>query len=197
MEGQPMTLRRGPAAVLHAICDQIVGDYRTVTEKLEDDLEAIEAAVFDRSKRPTAEKVYQFKRELLELKHAVAPAAAPLRKLATERMSLVDAHTREHFRYVAEQLEQAAERINHFDELITSILQATLTQVTVAQNEDMRRISAWVAIAAVPTAIAGIYGMNFVHMPELDQIWGYPAVLALMATVCLFLYRAFKRNDWL
>jgi magnesium transporter len=123
--------------------------------------------------------------------------ATPVRTLADARTHLVGARVREHFRDAADRLDQVVERINHFDELLTSILQATLTQVTIAQNEDMRRISAWVAIAAVPTAVAGIYGMNFDHMPELRQPWGYPAVLAFITAVCFLLYRAFKRNDWL
>ncbi|WP_313949444.1 CorA family divalent cation transporter, partial [Frankia sp. AvcI1] len=123
--------------------------------------------------------------------------AGPLRTLTAEGPRLVDAAMRRYFRDVADHLEQVSERIEHFDELLSSVLQATLTQVTIAQNEDMRRISAWVAIAAVPTALAGIYGMNFEHMPELRQTWGYPTVLAVMATACLFLYRAFKRNGWL
>jgi magnesium transporter len=197
LEDDPTLLRHGPAAVLHAICNQVVDDYQTVTEQFETDIDDVEASVFSRSTRPTAEKVYQLKRELLELKHAVVPMATPVRTLADARTHLVDGRVREHFREAADRLDQVVERINHFDELLTSILQATLTQVTIAQNEDMRRISAWVAIAAVPTAVAGIYGMNFDHMPELRQTWGYPAVMAFIAAACFLLYRAFKRNDWL
>ncbi|SBW28995.1 magnesium and cobalt transport protein CorA [Candidatus Protofrankia californiensis] len=127
----------------------------------------------------------------------MAPLYAPLRMLAESGVTGIDTRVRAYFRDVADHLEEVTARIARFDELLSSILQATLTQVTIAQNEDMRRISAWVAIAAVPTAIAGIYGMNFDHMPELRQVWGYPAVLCLMVTVCVFLYRAFKRNGWL
>ncbi|WP_131749181.1 magnesium/cobalt transporter CorA [Frankia sp. Cppng1_Ct_nod] len=197
LESQPEMLRHGPAAVLHAICDQIIDDYLQVTEKMEVDIDTIEGSVFNRSLRPDPGKVYQLKREVLELKHAVAPLAAPLRTLAETDVTGVTPRIREYFRDVADHLEQVTERIARFDELLSSILQATLTQVAIVQNEDMRRISAWVAIAAVPTAIAGIYGMNFDHMPELHVVWGYPAVLSLMATICFFLYRAFKRNGWL
>nr|WP_131768850.1 magnesium/cobalt transporter CorA [Candidatus Protofrankia californiensis] len=197
MEATPEVLRRGPSAVLHAICDQIVDDYLAVTEKIEVDIDAIEASVFQRSLRPDAGKVYQLKREVLEFKHAVAPLYAPLRMLTESGVTGIDARVRAYFRDVADHLEEVTARIARFDELLSSILQATLTQVTIAQNEDMRRISAWVAIAAVPTAIAGIYGMNFDHMPELRQVWGYPAALCLIVTVCVFLYRAFKRNGWL
>jgi magnesium transporter len=198
LEGRPAVLRHGPAAVLHAICEQVVEDYRMVTDKLEADLDTIEAAVFDgRSRMPNTEKVYQLKRELLELKHAVMPLATPLRTLANTKIPQVDMRVREYFRDTADQLEHVTEKVNNYDELVTSILQATLTQVTVAQNEDMRRISAWVAIAAVPTAVAGIYGMNFQHMPELELTWGYPAVLTVIAISCLLLYLTFKRNHWL
>ncbi|WP_250284836.1 MULTISPECIES: magnesium/cobalt transporter CorA [unclassified Frankia] len=197
LETQPQVLRHGPSAVLHAICDQIVDDYLAVTEKIEVDIDAIEASVFQRSLRPDTGKVYQLKREVLEFKHAVTPLYAPLRMLAEPGVTGIDPRIRAYFRDVADHLEEVTARIARFDELLSSILQATLTQVTIAQNEDMRRISAWVAIAAVPTAIAGIYGMNFEHMPELRQVWGYPAVLCLMVTVCFFLYRAFKRNGWL
>jgi magnesium transporter len=197
LEKDPTVLRQGPTAVLHAICDRVVDDYLGVTERITEDIDKIEAEVFNRTASPSTTKVYQLKREILQLKHAVTPLAAPLRTLADGTVPLVHARTRRYFRDVAGHLEAVTGQIAHFDELLSSILQANLTQVTVTQNEDMRRISAWVAIAAVPTAIAGIYGMNFEHMPELQQVWGYPAVLALMAIVCLSLYRAFKRNGWL
>jgi magnesium transporter len=197
LEAVPEQLRRGPAAVLHAIADRVVDDFLRVTERMQDDIDEIERSVFDRSVRPDTGRVYQLKRELLELKHATFPLATPLRALADGTVALVPAEVREYFRDVADHLERLTMRISGFDELLDSILTATLTQVTIAQNEDMRRISAWVAIAAVPTMVAGIYGMNFKHMPELRWTYGYPAVLAGMATVCLLLFRAFKRNGWL
>ena len=101
------------------------------------------------------------------------------------------------FRDVADHAVRVSEQVEGFDDLLSSVLSADLAQVAVQQNEDMRRISAWVAIAAVPTAIAGIYGMNFDHMPELHWTLGYPAVLVLMAVVCAGLFRAFKRSGWL
>ena len=104
---------------------------------------------------------------------------------------------REYFRDVEDHLARVREQVQSFDELLGSILQAGLARITVAENEDMRKISAWVAIAAVPTMIAGIYGMNFTHMPELSTTWGYPTVLGFMGAVCATLYRGFKRNGWL
>ncbi|MCL9761953.1 magnesium and cobalt transport protein CorA [Frankia sp. AiPa1] len=197
LEAAPEMLRHGPTAVLHAVCDSIVDDYVDTVEKIQVDVDQIEAGVFRREHAPSTEAAYQMKRELLELKHAVQPLAGPLRALILDRPRMVDVAMRRYFRDVADHLEQVSERISHFDELLSSVLAATLTQLTIAQNEDMRKISAWVAIAAVPTALAGIYGMNFEHMPELHQVWGYPTVLGVMVVACLLLYRAFKRNGWL
>ena len=103
----------------------------------------------------------------------------------------------EYFRDVHDHVLREIDFVQNFRDLLTSVLEANLTRVSVRQNEDMRKISAWVAIAAVPTMIAGIYGMNFENMPELDQDWGYPVVLAFIATVCLLLYRGFRKSGWL
>lgn len=197
LESQPDRLREGPAAVLHAIADQVVDDFIDVTERIQDDIDEIERELFSRTSRPDTGRVYQLKRELLEFKHAVLPLKEPLRALADGSVKLVPEDVREYFRDVSDHLERVAMRVTGFDDLLDSILTATLTQVTVAQNEDMRRISAWVAIAAVPTMVAGIYGMNFEHMPELHWTYSYPTVLVGMFTVCFALYRAFKRNGWL
>ena len=104
---------------------------------------------------------------------------------------------RDYFRDVHDHLLRVAGRVDAFRDLLGSALQANLTQVTVRQNADMRRISAWVAILAVPTMIAGIYGMNFRHMPELSWRFGYPAVLLVIVTICAVLYRRFRRSGWL
>ena len=203
LEGRPQLLARGPATVLHAIADSIVDDYLVVADRMETDIDALENAVFDhRIRFPDAGAVYQLKREVVEFKHAVLPLTAPLRRLADGGSAdggagLVPAEVRSYFRDVEDHLHRVTERIAAFDDLLGSLLQATLAQVSVAQNEDMRKISAWVAIAAVPTMIAGIYGMNFENMPELRQAWGYPAALGLMFTCCVTLHRILKRNGWL
>ncbi|WP_241841481.1 magnesium and cobalt transport protein CorA [Pseudofrankia sp. BMG5.36] len=200
LEARPRLLARGPATVLHAIADHIVDDYLKVADRVETDIDSIENAVFDhRIRFPDAGAVYQLKREVVEFKHAVLPLAAPLWALADPDSSvgMVPREVRSYFRDVEDHLNRVTERIAGFDDVLGSLLQATLAQVSVAQNEDMRKISAWVAIAAVPTATAGIYGMNFDHMPELHQAWGYPAALAFIAIVCVALHRAFKRNGWL
>ncbi|WEV25446.1 magnesium and cobalt transport protein CorA [Streptomyces sp. 71268] len=143
------------------------------------------------------ERIYQLKRELLELKRAVAPLERPLHALATQPSRLVDEDVRAYLRHVADRLTRVAEQVTSFDDLLNSILQAGLAQVTVAQNEDLRRISAWVAIIAVPTMVCGLYGMNFDHMPELGWSYGYPVVLASLVALCVLLHRAFRRSGWL
>ena len=199
MEQDPERLAMGPSAVLHAIMDRIVDDYVGVTNSMQLDVDAVESAVFGgpgRSNRD-AERIYVLKREVLELRRAVGPLAAPLRTLSERPVRLVHPEIREYFRDVEDHLARVTEQIGAFDELLTTIIQANLAQVTVEQNEDMRRISAWVAILAIPTAVAGIYGMNFQHMPELNWQYGYPFTLGLIAVACLVLYRGFRRNGWL
>jgi magnesium transporter len=199
MEADPERLALGPSAVLHAIMDRIVDDYLGVANSMQLDVVAVETAVFGgpgRSRRD-AERIYVLKREVLELRRSVAPLQAPLRTLSERPIRLVHPEIREYFRDVEDHLARVTEQIGSFDELLTTIIQANLAQVTVEQNEDMRRISAWVAILAIPTAVAGIYGMNFSHMPELNWAYGYPFTLVLIGLACLILYRGFRRNGWL
>lgn len=199
LERDPERLALGPSAVLHAIMDRIVDDYLGVASSMQLDVDAVETAVFGgpgRSSRD-AERIYVLKREVLELRRAVGPLAAPLRTLAERPVRLVHPEIREYFRDVEDHQARVTEQIGAFDELLTTIIQANLAQVTVEQNEDMRRISAWVAILAIPTAVAGLYGMNFTHMPELAWKYGYPMTLLLIAFACLVLYRGFRRNGWL
>jgi len=134
---------------------------------------------------------------VLEMQRAVVPLAAPVDRLARGQFDLVTPELRDYFRDIHDHLVRVASRVEGFRDLLGSALQANLTQVTVRQNADMRRISAWVAILAVPTMIAGIYGMNFRHIPELGWRYGYPAVLVVIAVACGLLYRGFRRAGWL
>ncbi|MGR8012033.1 magnesium and cobalt transport protein CorA [Streptomyces hypolithicus] len=198
LESAPERIAMGPAAVLHAVADHVVEDYLLVTDAVQLDMDAVQTAVFSEpAGRGDAGRIYQLKRELLELKRAVAPLAGPLRLLASEPMPSVGPEARAYFRDVAGRLARAAEQIAAFDGLLDSILQAHLAQVTIAQNEDMRKITAWAAIIAVPTMLCGVYGMNFDHMPELRWTYGYPLTLSVMAVACLAIHRAFRRNGWL
>ncbi len=197
MEDDPEQLALGPSSVLHAVADKVVDDYLAVVDAVQQDLEEIESTVFAPRGSTDIERIYQLKRDVIEMKRTVQPLASPLRELSERPRRLIHAEIREYFRDVSDHLARVHEQVTGFDELLTSILQAGLARVSIAENEDMRKISAWVAIAAVPTMIAGIYGMNFDTMPELHQSWGYPAVLGLMATICAGLFRGFKRNGWL
>jgi magnesium transporter len=114
-----------------------------------------------------------------------------------EHKDIISKEVRRYLRDVADHQTQAADQITSYDEMLTSLVQAALAQVGMQQNTDMRKISAWAAILAVPTLIAGIYGMNFEYMPMLHLHWGYPGVLAAMVLICMILYRTFRRRDWL
>jgi magnesium transporter len=199
LQDDPELLEKGPSAVLHAIADHVVDDYVTVADAVQGDIEQAETDVFSPLSPRTADagRIYQLKRELLEFKRAVVPLTRPLDRLATEPRSCVDPEIQTYFRNVAGHLLRVTEQIAAYDALLDSILQAHLAQVTVAQNEDMRKITAWAAIIAVPTMVCGVYGMNFAHMPELRWRFGYPLALAVMAAACVVIHRGFKRNGWL
>jgi magnesium transporter len=197
LEQRPDLLRHGPTAALYAILDRVVDDYGPVIGALEEDIRSVEAQVFSESWANPAERIYKLKREVLELYGAVAPLVEPLDRLVGGQVGFVTEQLRPYFRDVKDHLIRYVRETEGFRELLTSILAANLTHISVRQNEDVRKISAWAAIIAVPTLISGIYGMNFEHMPELDWRFGYPFALALMATASLLLFRLFKRRGWL
>jgi magnesium transporter len=153
--------------------------------------------VFSEAQHNPVERIYRLKREVLEMHQAIAPLLQPLDDLTRRPLPAVHPDTREYFRDVHDHLLRTVEQVVTFRDLLTSVLEANLTRVSVRQNNDMRKISAWVAIAAVPTMVAGVYGMNFEHMPELHSSWGYPLVVTIMALICLMLYRGFRRSGWL
>ncbi|MFF4330893.1 magnesium/cobalt transporter CorA [Streptomyces sp. NPDC001591] len=200
LEHDPEVLRHGPTAVLYAVSDAVVDHYIEVAAELQADLEELEAEVFapqTAGTKNTAARIYGFKRQVLEFRRATSPLLQPMDRLAFGEVPFVHDHARPFFRDVADHLTKANEYIEGLDRLLSDALSAHLAQMGVRQNDDMRKISAWAAMAAVPTMVAGIYGMNFDHMPELRQGWGYPAVLLLMAAVCFGLHRMFKRRGWL
>ncbi|MET7605403.1 magnesium/cobalt transporter CorA [Streptomyces avermitilis] len=198
LEATPQQLAKGPAAVLHAIADHVVDDYLSVTDAVQEDIDQVETDVFAASgARVDAGRIYQLKRELLELKRAVMPLSRPVQELATRPIRVIDQEIQAYFRDVSDHLLRVSEQIAAFDELLNSILQAHLAQVSVAQNEDMRKITAWASLIAVPTMVCGVYGMNFEFMPELHWRFGYPLIMAVIAVGCVTVYRGFKRNGWL
>jgi magnesium transporter len=197
LESKKELLEQGPWAVVYAVTDRVVDLYVEVADKVEGDLDTLEAEVFSRQKSGRIQRIYQMKRELVEFKRAVMPLQRPMMSLTGQMNREVPTEIRRYFRDVQDHLTRTVEQVNSYDDLLNSILQARLAQVTVEQNDDMRKIAAWAAIGAVWTAIAGIYGMNFDHMPELKWTYGYPGVWCVMLLVSLGLYRWFRRNGWL
>jgi magnesium transporter len=180
--------------VLHGITDRVVDSYLAVTEAFGRDIDQVESVVFEPNSEIGAEQIYLMKREILELRHAVAPLLLPLRRLAeAEFLSEV----RPYFQDVDDHLIQVSDRVAGFDEMLTSLVDATLAKITLQQSTDMRRLSAWVAIMAVPTMVFGLYGMNFDWMPLKDWAFGYPAMMLAVLGVCVILHRVFRRNQWL
>jgi magnesium transporter len=197
MDASPAILKLGPYAVMHAIADHVVDSYLDVTDLIETDIDAMEEDIFSPARKTNIECIYLLKREVVELRRAVGPLTTALQRLGTDHNDLISVEVRRYMRDVLDHNIQASDRITSYDDMLSSLVQAAVGKVAMQQNVDMRKISAYVALAAVPTMIAGIYGMNFEHMPELQEVWGYPAVLALMFSVCLFLYTRFRRNHWL
>ncbi|MFP3990229.1 magnesium/cobalt transporter CorA [Streptomyces sp. E11-3] len=200
LEDDPDVLSHGPTAVLYAVSDAVVDHYIEVADELHLDLEELEARVFEPGggdTRHMAARIYGFKRQVLEFRRATVPLAAVMTRLSGAGVPFVHARAQPFFRDVSDHLTRANESVEGLDRLVSDILSAHLAQTGVRQNDDMRKISAWAAMAAVPTMIAGIYGMNFDLMPELTWVWGYPGVLVLMTGLVYGLYRQFKRRGWL
>jgi magnesium transporter len=197
LEARPDLLALGPSAALHAIVDRVVDDYEPVVEALDDEIREVEAEVFSGNRSNPAERIYRLKRAVLELYAAVAPLQEAVYQIAAGRHPLIEPEMHAYFRDIDDHLRRVVGRVHGFRELLTNVLAANLTQVSVRQNEDVRRISAWAAIIAVPTMIAGIYGMNFEHMPELGWRFGYPLALAAIAVACVGLWAYFHRVGWL
>ncbi|MEX2658239.1 MAG: magnesium and cobalt transport protein CorA [Acidimicrobiales bacterium] len=197
IEDAPQELRCGPAGILHAVLDRVVDDHEAVLGGLDQDVDEIELQVFSEARINHAERIYKLKREMLEFRQAVVPLAQPLEHLTAGRVPHIGPVPVEYFRDVQDHVLRVSEQIDSLSALLDSALSANLAQVGVRQNEDMRKISAWVAIAGVSTLIAGVYGMNFQHMPELGWLLGYPFALALMLASSLYLYLLFRRRDWL
>ncbi len=201
LEGNTEVLAHGPCAVMYAVCDATVDHYVDVAGELHLDLEQLEEEIFTpdggAEQRNTAGRIYNFKRQVMEFRRATAPLAEPMTRLALGQAPFVGRDSRPFFRDVSDHLTRANEHVDGLDRLLSDMLGAHLTQVGIRQNDDMRKISAWAAIAAVPTLIAGVYGMNFDHMPELHMRYGYEGAVAVMLIVCGVLWRFFKRRDWL
>ncbi|HEX3792839.1 MAG TPA: magnesium and cobalt transport protein CorA [Pseudonocardiaceae bacterium] len=197
LECEPEHLRAGPAVVLHALTDRVVDNYLAVSKLLEADIDEVETRIFAPRTVIGSESIYLMKREVLEMRRAVMPLAQPVRMLAEGEIRLVPTAVRSYFRDVHDHLTTVTEQVAGYDELLTTLVDATLAKISLQQNTDMRKITAWAAIISIPTMVAGIYGMNFQDMPELQWKFGYPLALLVILSACLILYRIFRRNEWL
>jgi magnesium transporter len=197
IEAKPEQLKIGPFAVLHAVVDRVIDGYTHIATELENDVINIETKVFGGKRKTYSQEIYFLKREVIEYRHAIEPLIAPLQKIASETFIVVPPTIKPFFRDTVDHLEHAHEHATGMDSLLTTVLQADLAHVQVRQNEDVRKISAWVALASGPTMIAGIYGMNFKNMPELHWKYGYPMVLGVIATLSGYLFYRFKKEKWL
>ncbi len=197
IEARPDFLKLGPFAVLHAVVDRVIDEYTLIATELENDVINLETKVFSGKRQTFSQEIYFLKRELIEYRHAIEPLVMPLEILLSETFTKTPDALKPFFRDTLDHLLRACEHASGMDSLLTTALQADLAHVQVRQNEDVRKISAWVALAAGPTMIAGIYGMNFKFMPELEWRFGYPLVIALVTSLSGFLFYKFKKADWL
>jgi magnesium transporter len=197
-ESTPALLAKGPGFVLYAVMDFIVDHYFPVLDTLGDQLESLENEIFSETfDRKTVERIYDLKRNLVEVKRAVSPLVDVCNRLVRFDMQLIPEDTRPYFRDVYDHAIRINDHVDTLRELLTGALEAHLSLTAVSQNDAMKKLAAWAAIIAVPTMVAGIYGMNFKFMPELEWRYGYPVVMASMLTAAVYLYYRFKQSGWL
>ncbi|HZJ06761.1 MAG TPA: magnesium/cobalt transporter CorA [Nocardioidaceae bacterium] len=197
LEKKTQILGHGPSAVVYAVCDRVVDSYEDVAASLEVDVDEVEESVFSPVRSDDSARIYVLKRELAEMRRAVNPLREPVKRFASGSVQGVTSESAPFFRDVADHLTRVSEAIDSLDSLLSTAFDAHLARISVQQNDDVRKISAWVAIAAVGTLIAGVYGMNFDNMPELRWQYGYFIVLVVMVVGSVALYRLFKKSGWL
>jgi magnesium transporter len=197
LEGRETVLAHGPTAVVYAVCDQVVDGYEAVAASLAEDVDEVEMSVFSEQRTDDAPRIYVLKRELAEVRRAVLPLRQPIGRFAAGAVGGLDSEAAAYFRDVADHLNRTADAIEELDGLLSTAFDAHVARISVQQNADMRKISAGAALVVVPTLIAGIYGMNFDHMPELHWTFGYLWAIALMVGSSVGLLWFFKRSGWL
>ena len=197
LEAVSDVLGRGPAAVVYAVCDKVVDDYTQVAHSLEEDVDEVEQSVFSPQRTRDSERIYTLKREIAEARRAVQPLKAPMQACADGRVVGINGDVAPYFRDITDHLNRVGETVDNLEQLLSAAFDAHVAQISVQQNDDMRTISAGAALVVVPTLIAGIYGMNFKYMPELEWHYGYPFALLLMVGAAIVLWVCFKRSGWL
>ena len=197
LEAKRHLLSHGPSAVAYSVCDRIVDQYEDVASELDIDVDEVEQAVFSPDRYGNPRRIYVLKREIAEVRHAVHPIRVPMQRFGSASYPFLHPDSAPFFRDISDHVTRVAENIDGLDMLLSTAFEAYNTRIQVQQNEDMRKISAWVAIAAVGTLVAGIYGMNFHNIPELSWRYGYYYALTLMVVLSAFLYWRFKKSGWL
>lgn len=197
-EREPELLQQGSSFVFYALLDAIVDHYFPVIDALESELEAIEAQIFTKgAARINIERLYELKRKITVLRHAVTPMMEAVGKLTSGRVPSVCLNSRDYFRDVADHLARLNASIDAIRDTIATAIQVNLSMVMIDESDVSKRLAGWAGIFAVATAFAGIWGMNFEHMPELKWTYGYPLALGSIATACLGLYIRFRRLGWI
>jgi magnesium transporter len=197
-EHEPHLLKHGAGFVFYALIDTVVDRYFPILDAVEDELEEVEARIFDGSPgRANIEALYAIKQKLMVLKHAVGPLQEALGRLYGGRVPAVCAYTQEYFRDIADHLQRINQSIDSQRDMVITALSVNLSMITIGENETVKQLAAYAALVAVPTMIAGVYGMNFEYMPELKSVWGYPLALALMVGIDVYLFMRFRKAKWL
>ena len=198
-EREPHQLKKGAGFVLYALVDAVVDRYFPVVDMLESELESIEDHIFGMQgkQRANVERLYELKRKAQLLRHAVVPLMDAVGRLYGGRVPGVVLETQDYFRDVHDHLYRIAGRLDAVRDTINTAIQVTLSMVAIEENEVSKKLASYAAIFAVFTAFAGVWGMNFEFMPELQWKWGYPLALLTMVGVCAYLYRRFKKAGWL
>ena len=197
-ESTPHLLRKGQGFALYAVMDSIVDQYFPVVEALEEELGGIEEKVFkERPSRETTESIYNLKRQLLDVKHAVSPLIDICNRLMRFDIKLISEETQPYFRDIYDHAVRINEMVDSARELLNTALEANFSLISISQSEVAKKFAGWAAIIAVPTMVAGFYGMNFKSMPELSWRYGYPVVVTVTILLCIFIYSRFHKAGWL
>jgi magnesium transporter len=197
-ESAPKMLAMGESFVVYSIIDFIVDNYFPVLHELEAEADGLEEEVFAHRSDPTdVERIYELRHELLLLRRAVQPLQEVCNRIMRYDVPLIDHAMNDYFRDIQDHVIRVVEGIDNLRDLLNSALEANLLLVSLAQNQVTKKLTGWAAILSIPLAIASVYGMNFKYMPELEQPWGYPAVMTIILGLCGFLYYRFRRAGWL
>jgi magnesium transporter len=196
-ESTPHLLKNGPSFALYAVMDFIVDQYFPVIDALEDELTKIEEDIFHQKfRKDVITRVYRLRRQLLDVKRSVSPLVDICNRLMRFDLKIIDEETRPYFRDIYDHTIRINEMVDNARELLSAALEANLSMIAIGQSEVSKKFAGWAALIGVPTLVGAIYGMNFKYMPELEMTWGYPMVVGLTFSLCLFLYFRFRKSGW-